>query len=154
MRPCGKRSTRLTSSERCSSAKAATTCPERTFLDNTLQTTYGLHPDALDEFVELFQKSCCTAKIGKGLPTDAATPINGQGAAVISAGKPNAKAKAKAGNRPVCFIIMPFSEQHDDHEVGFFTEPCSISSTPRWRQQASSREPRSRRAQTSFRQPS
>jgi nucleoside 2-deoxyribosyltransferase len=94
--------------------------PERQFLDNTLQKDYGLHRDALDEFVDLFEKNCRTAKIGKELPAadTAASSTNGQSTAVVSTATP----KAKAGSRPVCFIIMPFTERHDDHEVGFFTE--------------------------------
>jgi hypothetical protein len=92
--------------------------PEREFVDNTLQKDFDLHPEALDEFVQLFEKNCRTAKIGKDLPDDAAPSTNGQGAAVISTATP----KAKSGGRPVCFIIMPFTERHDDHEVGFFTE--------------------------------
>jgi len=94
--------------------------PEREFLDNTLQKDYNLHPDALDEFVQLFEKNCRTAKIGKELPDGGKPSTNGHSPAVISTATPTPK--AKAGSRPVCFIIMPFTEKHDTHEVGFFTE--------------------------------
>lgn len=93
--------------------------PEREFLDNTLQKDFDLHPDALDEFVDLFEKNCRTAKIGKDLPDDVVPSTNGHAPTVVSTAT---TPKAKAGSRPVCFIIMPFTERHDDHEVGFFTE--------------------------------
>jgi hypothetical protein len=93
--------------------------PEREFLDNTLQKDYDLHPDVLDEFVQLFEKNCPTAKIGKDLPDDSSPPeSNGQASSVVT----TTPSTAKKGARPVCFIIMPFTERHDDHEVGFFTE--------------------------------
>lgn len=72
----------------------------------------------LDEFVHLFEKNCPTAKIGKEIPNDSAAATNGQGGGVVSTAAP----KAKKGGRPVCFIIMPFTERQDDHQVGFFTE--------------------------------
>jgi hypothetical protein len=94
--------------------------PEREFLDNTLQKDFDLHPEALDEFVQLFEKNCRTAKIGKELPDDGKPSTNGHSSTVISTATPTPT--AKAGSRPVCFIIMPFTERHDDHDVGFFTE--------------------------------
>ena len=95
--------------------------PERHFLDNTLQTTYGLHPDALDEFVDLFEKNCRTAKIGKDLPSapPAGRAGNGHVTPTVVSGVPT---KANKAGRPVAFIIMPFTEKHDIHEVGFFAE--------------------------------
>lgn len=94
--------------------------PERRFVDNTLQTNYGLNPAVLDEFVDLFEKNCRTAKIGKESPVEGSVAPNGQVAAVVSTTA--TPAKAKKGDRPVCFVIMPFTERDDDHEVGFFTE--------------------------------
>jgi hypothetical protein len=88
-------------------------------VDNTLQKDFDLHPEVLDEFVDLFEKNCRTAKIGKDLPTEAPTAASGHGPAVVSTAT---IPKAKAGSRPVCFIIMPFTERHDHHQVGFFTE--------------------------------
>ncbi len=90
--------------------------PERQFLDNTLQKDFDLHPDALDEFVQLFEKNCRAAKIGKDLP-DGVVPASSAPTVVRTAPK-----KIGSGGRPVCFIIMPFTERHDNHEVGFFTE--------------------------------
>jgi hypothetical protein len=93
--------------------------PEREFLDNTLQKDFDLHPGTLDEFVDLFEKNCRTAKIGKELPSDSAVSGNGHSPAVVSTAT---APKPRSGSRPVCFIIMPFTEKHDNHEVGFFTE--------------------------------
>jgi hypothetical protein len=74
--------------------------PERRFVDNTLQTNYGLHPAVLDEFVDLFEKNCRTAKIGKDLPSKGPTSSNGQGEGAVVSTRIT-QTKGKNGDRPV-----------------------------------------------------
>jgi len=101
--------------------------PDRKFLDNTLEQKFGLDPDTLDEFVDIFQKNCRNLGIGAEwtlgteLPPEVGT---GSGATVTIAAPPNAK------DAPSCFVIMPFGERDDDHAPGFFAEVLGQLLTP------------------------
>jgi hypothetical protein len=100
--------------------------PERKFLDNTLQQTFGIDPAHHDEFVDLFEKNCRFLGIGKefrpgdrqappGVTVDA--PVVGPVLGPITVATPE-----HAEGAPVCFVIMPFTERDDRHETGFFKE--------------------------------
>jgi hypothetical protein len=101
--------------------------PERKFLDNTLQQKFGLEPETLDEFVDIFQKNCRALGIGAewtiGLESDSAVTADADTSVTIAL-PPNAT------NAPTCFVIMPFGERDDDHAPGFFAEVLGRLLTP------------------------
>lgn len=106
--------------------------PERRFLSNTLQTTFGLDPAFHDEFLELFDKNCRFVGIGAEY-----TPGERLGSRVYERGKPAGKdavilaePPAPAPGSPVCFVIMPFTERDDRHLSGFFNEVLANLFTP------------------------
>lgn len=94
--------------------------PEKEYLSNTLRTEFQLDPDTHDEFVDIFQKNCKYLGIGNKFEVGARmSPIeeateDSSTRIVVSAG---------AGSEgPVCFVIMPFVERHEEHSPGFFEE--------------------------------
>jgi hypothetical protein len=101
--------------------------PEEEFLTNTLQKVFNLDPEVHDEFVDIFQKNC--RYLGLASPDDVvvvgtgAMPgeahVSGSGAVdeVITVAKPK-----KGGKGLLCFVIMPFTERSEEHDVGFFGE--------------------------------
>lgn len=106
--------------------------PADEFLRNTLQTQFGLDPRVHDEFIDLFKKNCRFVGIG----ADWTQKRNGDGA-VPPVRRPDVDAPpllgpvpkdplvvvpATDGARPVCFVIMPFSEKTDEYATGFFNE--------------------------------
>jgi hypothetical protein len=101
--------------------------PERKFLDNTLQQKFGLDPETLDEFVDIFQKNCRTLGIGAEWTPDAKL---GTRAAKGSDATVTIATPAGAKNAPSCFVIMPFGERDDDHPPGFFAEVLGHLLTP------------------------
>jgi hypothetical protein len=103
--------------------------PEKTYLENTLHTTFGLDLSLYDEFVELFEKNCRWVGIGKNWDEAAAhkavpvlmTPADGRPVTIATPSKKNA---------PTCFIIMPFTEHDDRYQTGFFPEVLKSIFTP------------------------
>jgi hypothetical protein len=94
--------------------------PDKQYLTNTLTTTFGLHPEVQDEFLELFQANA--RYVGIGNDFDLAAP----GTEITTERKPGVTATrtrrtANEGD-PVCFVIMPFVERTDAYPTGFFTE--------------------------------
>lgn len=106
--------------------------PERKFLENTLQQTFGVDPSFHDDFVDIFEKNCRFLGIGAqftagAAPAQPATPSTGlatNGGAVTVA-TPDGEEDA-----PVCFVAMPFTERDDRHDTGFFNEVLGRLFTP------------------------
>lgn len=99
--------------------------PEGEFVSNVLETKFSLDPRVHDEFLDIFQKNCRYLGIGANWTSgqQAAPAVNGTGTgaatAVIDA--PPA-APVEGGNKPVCFVAMPFTEKTDVYAPGFFNE--------------------------------
>lgn len=105
--------------------------PEKQFLANTLQQTFGLDPKFHDEFVDIFQKNCSFLNIGPSFVigqrarVDVAPGSTTSPAASVTVATPDEGVDA-----PVCFVIMPFTEREDRHESGFFREVLAQVLTP------------------------
>jgi len=98
--------------------------PEKEYLANTLQKEFGLDPLVHDEFVEMFDKNCKYLGLGS---TDDVTALEDATESVVDSDESAAAsvvtlAKPKKGKGPLCFVIMPFTERSDEHDVGFFGE--------------------------------
>jgi hypothetical protein len=120
--------------------------PERQFLSNTLATTFGVPEDQHDEFVDVFTKNCKFLGIGHtfraGAGGASATPRHvrdaGPGSVLASptaavgttSDTVTVDAPEDDSNAPVCFVIMPFLERHDEHAPGFFDEVLEQLLTP------------------------
>lgn len=108
--------------------------PEKPFLTNTLEQTFGLDPKHHDEFVEIFIKNCRFLGIGAqftiggrvGITRNGGTPPVVDGPAAITVATPD----DGSGESLVCFVIMPFVEREDRHETGFFQEVLTELFTP------------------------
>lgn len=97
--------------------------PEKTFLSNTLQQTFGVDPELHDEFVDIFTKNCRFLGIGTQFVTgDRARPAAPGAPPSDAATVTVATPEEDAGDAPVLFVIMPFTERDDRHETGFFQE--------------------------------
>lgn len=99
--------------------------PEKPFLTNTLQQTFGLDPSVQDEFIDIFTKNCRFLGIGaQFMPGSSSTTSPAQATAVedgdgsVTVATPEDRAE---GGRTL-FVIMPFAEHDDRHETGFFEE--------------------------------
>jgi hypothetical protein len=104
--------------------------PERKFLDNTLQQTFGVDPSTIDEFLDIFNKNCRYLGIGAVYTPFARTAstlptTDPAGDATVTVATPD-----KADGAPVCFVIMPFVEREDEHQPGFFQEVLEQIFTP------------------------
>jgi len=103
--------------------------PEKPFLTNTLQQTFGLHPEVQDEFIDIFTKNCRLLGIGAQFTsagTSHAATASGGSAARARASDGGSITVATpdkdAGDAITLFVIMPFTERDDRHETGFFDE--------------------------------
>jgi hypothetical protein len=103
--------------------------PADEFVRNTLQTQFGLDPRVHDEFIDFFKKNCRFVGIGATWPDPSQqAPTNGRalsadGSTAVVPGLPTVTiAPVGDGQRPACFVIMPFVERTDAYETGFFTE--------------------------------
>jgi hypothetical protein len=100
--------------------------PELEFVQNTLQTKFGLDPAIHDEFLDLFQKNC--RYVGIGATWDPQEPTSQPGTSAHDKPKTDSEKRTpkahqpKATGLPVCFVIMPFVERTDTYSTGFFTE--------------------------------
>jgi hypothetical protein len=101
--------------------------PEKTYLSNTLEQTFGIATKSQDEFIEVFTKNCRFLSIGAQFVVGApgqrraaaaapAVPAGGGGSITV------ATPEKGSGNAPVLFVIMPFTEREEQHETGFFVE--------------------------------
>lgn len=101
--------------------------PEGEFVSNTLEGKFGLDPRVHEDFLDVFQKNCRYLGIGATwTPGQHGTTLGangaGGGATVISElGAPPAPL-GESGNRPVCFVAMPFTEKTEAFAPGFFNE--------------------------------
>ncbi len=109
--------------------------PEKAYLSNTLEQTYGIATKSQDEFVEVFTKNCRFLGIGAQFVVGGAAPR--QAAAAVPAAATEgegsvtiATPEKDSGESPVLFVIMPFTEREDQHETGFFGEVLSALITP------------------------
>lgn len=105
--------------------------PADEFVRNTLETRFNLDPRTHDEFIDLFKKNCKFVGIGaewNGTVSAATTSSDGAGTGAASNGVVTPAISARSippltdGERPICFVIMPFVEKTDDNAPGFFNE--------------------------------
>lgn len=99
--------------------------PEKQYLGNTLANEFGIDPDFHDEFVELFSKNCRYVGIGStwhGTESRFDSNPMVERAFVVPGDE--------LGEKPLCFVIMPFVERDDSHPVGFFEEVLSSLIVP------------------------
>jgi hypothetical protein len=105
--------------------------PERQFLANTLEQTFGIDPKYHDEFVDLFNKNCRYLGIGSqftpgtrmsrtGGATSKATAggVASSDTAAVTVATP----KEDVEEARTLFVIMPFTERDEDRATGFFQE--------------------------------
>jgi len=108
--------------------------PERRFLDNTLEQTFGIDPTFHDEFVDLFDKNCRFLGIGAEYRGQVVQRTGGATArstvATTGSGSVTVAKPENADEAAVCFVIMPFTERDDRHETGFFEEVLERVFTP------------------------
>jgi hypothetical protein len=103
--------------------------PEKRFLSNALETTFGLDPRTHDEFVDVFTESARYVGVGDNYDANdgsrlaAAPPAGGSATTTVAAPRAN-------GTGLTCFVIMPFVERSDDHATGFFEEVLTALFTP------------------------
>lgn len=103
--------------------------PADEFVRNTLQTQFGLDPRVHDEFIDFFKKNCRFVGIGAKWPESSEQALKNGGPAIAdgTVGLPPIIPAVPItpvtdGERPICFVIMPFGERTDAYETGFFTE--------------------------------
>jgi hypothetical protein len=99
--------------------------PEKPFLSNTLEQTFGVDPEVHDEFVEVFAKNCRFLSIGAQFAVG--TPVIVGGGAVrdmppVYGGTVTVATPDDATDAPTLFVIMPFTEKDDRYQTGFFSE--------------------------------
>lgn len=94
------------------------TLPDKRYLANTLETTFGLDPTIHDEFVELFQKNARFVGVG----ADANLDVGGETGPTEVTVEPVALGGADASETKTCFVIMPFRERTEHYAIGFFEE--------------------------------
>jgi hypothetical protein len=101
--------------KRCVEYYKGNNLPEKEFLQNTLESTFGLSEGLHDDFIELFQKNCRFTGIGTSFGTTSGDlAASSDSATLVVPGSP-------ADGR-LCFIIMPFVERDERHPPGFFQE--------------------------------
>jgi hypothetical protein len=103
--------------------------PERTYLENTLHTTFGLDLSLYEEFVDLFEKNCRWVGIGKEWDGTASNPSPAATSSAPGGQSVTLSSPSKKGS-PVCFVIMPFTEHDDRYQTGFFSEVLDSIFTP------------------------
>lgn len=100
--------------------------PANEFVQNTLETKFGLDPRVHDEFLDLFRKNCRYAGVGADWKHgDTRTePAEQGGTRPPATTKPVAAQEpaTATGSAPVCFVVMPFVERTDTYATGFFDE--------------------------------
>lgn len=102
--------------KRCVEYYKGNNLPEKEFLANTLESSFGISPDLHDTFIDLFQKNCRFVGIGTTFnPASGATAAEqSDSATLVVPGTPV--------DGRLCFIIMPFVERDERHSPGFFQE--------------------------------
>ncbi len=101
--------------------------PEKNYLANTLSTEFGIDESFHDDFISIFSDNCRYLGIGATFNVDQIPPASaGQEVSVTVA----TATKSSNGDSPTCFVIMPFTERHDDHPPGFFSEALLQLLTP------------------------
>jgi len=107
--------------------------PEAKYLSNTLEHEFKLTPSYHDEFIKLFAANC--KYLGLDSSTEVSQPGISQGRS--SDGERQAQSEstiilseAKDKNANEVFVIMPFSERHEAHSTGFFSEVLASLITP------------------------
>ena len=115
-------------SGRSSSIYGGNNLPEKQFLLNTLEQQFGIEPSDHDEFVEIFTKNCRFLGIGAQFTIGGRVEVRTGGGVAGIHGEGDegtitvATPDENAGDSPVLFVIMPFSERQEEHETGFFKE--------------------------------
>ena len=94
---------------------------------------FGVDPQFLAEFVDIFNKNCRFLGIGPQfiqgarvrVQTPAAQAVAGADGGAVTVATPD-----NSENAPTLFVIMPFTERQDEHETGFFLEVLNELFTP------------------------
>ncbi len=91
--------------------------PEKEYLSNTLLHKFAIPLELQEEFIDVFQKNCEYARIGK----------NWIASAPDSRGKidhslPIIRSSPVSGSELKCFVIMPLAERNDVRSRGYFNE--------------------------------
>lgn len=89
--------------------------PEKRYLYNTLQEVFGIHPDHLDEFYQIYTENVKFLSEKRG---DGAVPRQ----SYPGLGNDGENQPLTAPGSKELFIIMPFSEKTDKYPEGYFEE--------------------------------
>jgi hypothetical protein len=96
--------------------------PGDDFVRNTLETEYNLDPRTHDEFLDLFEKNCRFIGVGAEFPGTPAPAADRAADSPAGGAKVGPARSRPNGERPVCFVAMPFSEKTEKYPIGFFEE--------------------------------
>lgn len=132
--------------------------PEEHFVRNVLETKFGLDPRTHDSFLDVWKRNCRYLGIGAEWPPVgsqaglAGTPPVSTESVPLRTGQPEdpvelASEGPGTGDRPICFVAMPFSERSEEYAPGFFTEVFASLFEPAI--EAAGFEPRTARSQGS-----
>lgn len=104
--------------------------PDDQFVQNVLQTKFGLDPRVHEVFLDIFMKNCRYLGIGAewtpGNPVTPSSPPANKGAKTPEGDAGTKASSQRASATPdkhrVCFVAMPFTERTEEFPPGFFTE--------------------------------
>jgi hypothetical protein len=110
------------------------TLPEKKYVTNTLESTFGLDPDLHDEFLALFRENVQFLQMKEG--GERTTPLSA-GATGFGSSPPSkilspapgsdllVVAEPEGGSKLTLFVAIPFGEKTDQFPKGFFQEVLS-----------------------------
>ena len=104
--------------------------PEKRFLRNTLENEFSLDPAWHDEFLSVFRANCKFLGIGNTYNPASYTHSDTKSSHSGEEDSGPTRTIVQIEGAPVCFVIMPFVERDDRHEVGFFEEVLRSLHTP------------------------
>jgi len=103
--------------------------PEKKYVANTLESSFGLHPDVHDEFIELYRENlgflgtAISSSGNSGSPSQGsvveAKPLAGEAS---NEGDLVVVSEPDGGSEKLCFVAIPFRTRTDTYPSGFFTE--------------------------------
>lgn len=104
--------------------------PEEPFRTNTLRDEFGIDPEIQAEFVDIFDKNCRFAGIGKDFAQERLSPRRSTTSELGDSMSVEIAAPESGDESHSCFVIMPFTEREDRHPTGFFDEVLESLLTP------------------------
>ncbi|WP_339747238.1 hypothetical protein [uncultured Rubinisphaera sp.] len=112
--------------------------PEMKYLQNTLQSKFGLDPEVHEEFANLFRKNCEYLGITEGgtdqLQHGNNPEKNRKLPTIVTRSDFVTVAEPENDTGLLCFVAMPFSEKSDNYPQGFFKEVLNQIIAPAGRQ--------------------